>query len=171
MLYNIYRISHNQYKELNYIGSCKDLDNRKGCHKSVCYTENCHQFNYKLYQFIRNNNIDFDTLDFTVLKKTKMNEPKRLEQWYINKFNSIQNGLNDRNSYLSPKQKREYYNQNKEQMKERNKEYREVNRDQLKEYGKEYCKIPWTCIICNKTLTQGNKARHIRTIKHQNNLI
>ena len=156
MVYNIYRISHKDFCEVNYNGSTDDLDRRKIHHKSVCLNEKNGQYNLKLYQFIRNNNIDFDELDFTVLKQTKMNQPQRLEQWYINKFNSKDNGLNTYNAYLSPKQKQEYYNQNKEK-----------RQKQMKEYNK----LTWTCIICNKTLTKCHKSHHIRTIKHQNNVI
>ncbi|MEK6880604.1 MAG: hypothetical protein AABY22_13390 [Nanoarchaeota archaeon] len=163
MIHFIYRISHESYPILNYIGSCKDLDIRIMNHKYRCYNEKRIEYDYKLYQFIRGNNINFDELEFTMLKKTKMNEPKRLEQWYINKHNSIENGLNTNNAHTSPEYKRENKN-------EYNNEYYQKNIEQIKIYNKEYCKLTWNCILCNKTITKCNKSHHINSIKHQKNI-
>ena len=109
-----------------------------------------------------------------MLKKTKMNEPRRLEQWYINKHNSIENGLNTYNAHITLEQykkcQKDYREANIEQLNEYNRKYREANIEQLKEYKKEYNKITWTCILCHTTTTKHCKSRHIKSMKHQKNI-
>ena len=47
-------------------------------------------------------------------------------------------GVNSRCKMCVRKQKKEYYNQNKDEIKQQKKEYREQNKDKIKEYRKEY---------------------------------
>ena len=148
MIYIIYRITHEGYPILNYVGSCVDLDIRIMNHKSVCYNEKSEKYNFKLYKFVRNNEINFDTLEFTVLNTMDIEYPKISEQMYINFYNSIENGLNDRNAYTS----QEYKN------------------EQLNGYNKEYRKLTWNCIICGIITSKSGKSQHVRTKKHKRNV-
>ena len=63
-LITFYRITHRDFPELNYIGSTKDSQTRKYNHRSCCFNEISNRYNLKIYQFIRNNNINFDELQF-----------------------------------------------------------------------------------------------------------
>ena len=62
-----YKISHYNYPELVYIGSTKNYQRRRGRHKSDCYNETNSKFNTPFYQFIRNNNIVFEELEWNVI--------------------------------------------------------------------------------------------------------
>lgn len=51
MIHIIYRITHRDYPDDNYIGSCKDFDKRKINHKSRCYSaKSTKHYNIPLYQ-------------------------------------------------------------------------------------------------------------------------
>jgi len=57
---------------------------------------------------------------------------------------------------------KQYYEDNKDKIKEHIKKYREDNKDKIKERKSKKC----TC-ECGTIYIHGNKARHIKTIKHQ----
>ncbi len=94
-----------------------------------------------------------------------------LEQDWID---ILQPNLNQRKTFLTDEQRKqygkEYREDNKEQIKEYkkkyDKEYREDNKEQIKEYKKQ----PYLCLICNVSITQHSKARHERSNKHITNL-
>ena len=65
--------------------------------------------------------------------------------------------------------KKRYRENNKEKVKEIQKRYSENNKEKIKEYSeknkdkrKEWSNQPWTCGVCNKTITLTNKARHLK---------
>lgn len=139
-LITFYRI-----EDVNYVGSCIDLNERLKLHKSVCYNENVKGYNIKLYEFIRDNQLPFDELEFQVLMKRVMNsdEERRItEQGFVVFYNSKINGLNDRNAYTSPEEYKEKHNEiskrwkinNVEKNKEFNKIYNEKNKGRIKNW-------------------------------------
>jgi len=69
MEYTFYKISHAGYPELLYIGSIKDFQKRKIKHKSDCYNENLRTYNVQLYQFIRENNINYDSITIEIIER------------------------------------------------------------------------------------------------------
>ena len=88
----IYRI-----KECNYIGSCKDIEQRKISHS--CQSNTHHN---KLYDYIRNNNLKFDELIFEILEQKIFKDKiqlRKMEQHWINFYNSINYGCNSRTSF------------------------------------------------------------------------
>jgi hypothetical protein len=93
----IYRIN-----EVNYIGSTSDIQKREMTHNSVYNNKNDKNYNLKIYIKCRELNITFIKLD--IIKRTKMTNPKKLEQYYINKYDSINSGSNERNAYTTPKE-------------------------------------------------------------------
>src|SRR5690349_4530629 len=128
MIYTFYLISHPDYPELIYIGSTCNFKERKRAHKSHCYNEKSNQYNKKLYQFIRTNEILFDELVFEVLDEFECENretARKFEQIYIDQFEI---NLNEIRAYTDIKEWRKRY-------KELNKE---IIKDKSKKYKKEY---------------------------------
>jgi hypothetical protein len=156
MLYVFYLISHKLFPELIYVGSTNNLYKRKNNHKSSCFNQNSNNYNTLLYQFIRNNNINFDELQFEILDEFECDArgtATQFEQLFIDQFSMK---LNMKDAYTTKKDKeymddyrkknkehkretdKRYYENNKETILEQTKEYRKNNKEQLSEYFKEY---------------------------------
>lgn len=65
------------------------------------------------------------------------------------------------NKYIPRRTDKEYYEDNKEKINEKNKKYRENNKDKINEKFK--CQ-------CGCQYTKGNQARHFKSIKHHDYL-
>jgi len=85
------------------------------------------------------------------------NKPVILEQ---------QKAYREANKPVISEQKKVYYDANKDAILERHKAYYEANRDAILEKAKQ----PWFCEICNVNIRIGDKAKHLKTKKHQDNL-
>lgn len=98
MKYVIYKITCKC--GLNYIGSTTNFNNRIINHKCVCYNTNSNKkYDYKIYNHIRNccnwNDLNIQTIfSFEGDKLTK----QKVEKYFIDKFDSIDNGLNSKNT-------------------------------------------------------------------------
>ena len=90
-IYNIYLITCKC--GLNYVGKCKNLSKRNSEHKSNCYNQRRRHYNYNLYKHIREC-CDFNDITMEVLETVETCNSKYLENYYINFYNSIENGLN-----------------------------------------------------------------------------
>ena len=132
-----------------YIGSTKNIATRKYIHKSICYNDNVKEYNIKLYQFIRENG-GWDNFEMVEICKCDTDKLKEMEQYHID---FIKPSLNCNRSY-GIKDRTEYYI-----------EYEKEKRNSVKRA--ERSKIKFTC-ECGSTFRQYEKARHNRTIKHQN---
>ena len=82
----------------------------------------------------------------------------RQEGFYIRQIGTL-------NKIFSGRTKTEYRNDNKEHMLERDKEYRETNKEKIAKLNSE----KFMC-ECGSTYNRQKKAKHQRTIKHQNYL-
>ncbi len=145
-----YKIFHNDYQNLVYIGSTKNFNRRKIGHKTDCWNEKSINFNKKLYQFIRENNIDFNDLQWEILLEGECHIRFLIEDLFIQQYNSIEMGLNERkafntkqNYYTENKDKiteynLNYYNDNKEKLLEQNKMYYNKNKGKIIEHNKNY---------------------------------
>ena len=88
---------------------------------------------------------------------------KYYKEWYEKDKDRIKEKMKEYNIDNKDKLK-EYKDKNKDKIKEKNKEYREKNRDKIRDkFNKKY-----TC-ECGSTLSIGNKSKHEKTIKHQAN--
>ena len=82
------------------------------------------------------------------------------------------------NKRIENRTKEEYYEENKEEILEKNKEYKEENKEKIKEKNKEYYEEnkeeileknrayfnkKVNCPYCDKELSRGNLRRHIKT--------
>jgi hypothetical protein len=170
---------------LNYIGSTSNFSRRKWEHKSNIENNNT----IKLYQYVRFYNIKSDDIVFEVLAEIDTNIHLKLEQMFIDQFDSIKNGQNTIRSHRTEEERieqetkakhkweeenyQEYYQFNKDKILEKRKQYRSNNPEKMKEQyekhkekhkekRKEKRKEIVKCNICNISLTRGCLTRHIK---------
>jgi len=131
MVFYVYKI-----KDVNYIGSTDNIKKRTTNHKTSCYNKNSKDYNILVYQYIREKQIEIKLKILGVYKRKCNNKIKRLiEQFYINEYNSINDGLNSRNSFTNIKKyEKKYYQENREKAKL----YYEKNKERKKKYVKKY---------------------------------
>ena len=146
-------------KNINYIGSTNNIKTRTRLHNVACYNTNSNAYNFSIYKHIRE--ID-EKIELEILGVYKRECTKRIkllvEQFYINKYNSVNNGLNNNNAFGKDKKKlkqhwktyrqknlekikekdRKYYHNNKEKIKQKNKVWRKKNKDIIKNKCKIY---------------------------------
>ena len=107
--YTFYRITHKDYPLLNYIGSTKNFNKRKQYHKIDCINEKSVHYNLKLYLFIRNNDINFNELEFSIISQFNLKSNQhsfKHERFWIEKYDSINNGLNERLPFTTTDEKK-----------------------------------------------------------------
>jgi hypothetical protein len=169
-----------------YVGSTEDYNRRCSEHKSDCNNEHSKGYNLKVYKYIRANG-GFD--NFIIEQIIDCNvENKYIEEqrW----FELLQPTLNTNYPKRNKKQykidnkefyqqyNKQYYENNKQQISEQNKQYRIANKEHYQQYNKQYQidnkkkiaekgKIKIHC-ECDSKYIHQHKARHIKTIKHQN---
>ena len=135
----IYKIWKNGKDEV-YIGSTSNFKKRMLDHKRNCNNEKSKDYNYFIYQYIRQNE-GWDEFDKEIIYECDVEdkyEKLKIEGEYIKQFEKT---LNERNSYGCKDIKennKKYREKNKEKIKYINKEYYEQNKDKLKEEMKEY---------------------------------
>jgi len=154
MVFYIYKM-----KGINYIGSTNNIKTRTRLHNVACYNTNSRAYNFSIYKYIREKKMNIELEILGVYKRECTKRIKLLvEQFYINKYNSVNNGLNNNNAFGKDKKKikqhwknyrekhkekikekdRKYYHNNKEKCIKRNREYRKKNKDRIKKISKIY---------------------------------
>ena len=136
----IYMIKkQDDYDNLNvYIGSCCNFVRRKCKHKSTCYNPNQNHYNFKLYQYIRENDgwdywIMTKIIDYPCNSKSELNT---MERRYIDEYKSK---LNSNIPTRTMKEyKNQYRNDNKENIAQKKKEWYYDNREIIAEQRKKY---------------------------------
>jgi hypothetical protein len=156
-----------------YVGSTTDFSSRKTKHKHKCNDENAKEYNFKLYQTIREKG-GWDTWEMTPLEeydcKSKTQARIREEEWRI-KLNAT---LNAKKAYCSEEEIKAY---NKQYMTQ----YRQENAEEIKAYNKQYYQKHTEELKAKKTekfececggkYTYNSKTKHERTLKHQAYLV
>ena len=132
----------NTVDDTYYIGSTakKYLNNRLYDHK---YTANNELFrtNSNLYEHMRK--IGADKFDIELIEEYHCHSRQELwqrEEFFINLLKNEPNCLNMRRAFVSNEEnyKKKYYDQHKEEIKERKKQYYEQNKEELNEQRKQY---------------------------------
>jgi len=182
MSYKIYAIKSRSHPDLQYIGSTKQrIKKRLSGHCS----------DYKKYLNGNNNYVtSFDILkynDYYVeLYCNTGTDDKSDAHWFEGQIIRAETCVNKhipgrtvKEYYETNKDKikdinKEYYETNREYYKEYQKQYREQNQDRIKEYYetnkdriKEYNGHIYIC-ECGGRFTNQNRARHFKTKKHKN---
>lgn len=151
-----------------YVGSTKDFDRRKIQHKSCCNNESLFNYNYKIYNFIRNNG-GFDNFNFEVIEilncENKHKALNRERYWIENlksNLNTCKPTLDFEKRY---KYRQKWEDNNKEYYKEYHKEYYENNKDYILKRTKEYGSQIINC-ECGNILKRHSFTKHEKTAKH-----
>ena len=156
MKYIIYRIS---IADFIYIGSTKDLKQRKIRHKCECQSSDV-----KVYQMIRDNG-GWDKCEMVPIEEYECNNQlqarireEQLRIQYQANMNSIRAFRTEEEHKQDSKQ---YKIDNKEYLTIQNKQYYEDNKEKITQ--KHNCE-------CGLTYTHTHKSAHFKTKKHQNYL-
>ena len=141
----IYLIKHKLDEEWEnvYIGSTKNIKDRIRRHKFNCYNERHLKYNYKVYQYIRDNG-NWENFEFIILEECENDKLKRLEQSYMDVYKPTLNSYNANGMKLTNHEHKTSYNI-------RNKEKRNEKFD---------CE-------CGGRYSYSYKAKHFKTKKHQ----
>ena len=164
-----------------YIGSTTDFTNRKRSHKQSCSNEKLKKYNYKIYQTIREKG-GWNTWQMSPLEeykecKSQIEARIREEEWRV----KIQANLNSRKCFgaeTKQEYQKEYYQSNKEEIKEQQKQYQQDHKEEICERKKIYrnkhkeqlfekMKEKFEC-PCKSICRISDKARHEKSLKHQN---
>tara|TARA_Y100000015_G_scaffold6312_1_gene5775 strand:+ start:59 stop:637 length:579 start_codon:yes stop_codon:yes gene_type:complete len=169
-------------RSINYIGSTQtSLRKRLHAHCGACYNPNNKKYNMPVYKYIRKHNLGIELIPIKVLFLSSKSA-KMVEQYYIEQYNSIENGFNCVNAYRYNKKAKQatlaksWYERNKELSKARaNKRYKEKKGLILKQ-EKARRKKNWNkikarnsikkkCNLCGCSVNQYGMNRHQQTDK------
>ncbi len=181
-IYTFYRMTHPNHPEFNFVGSTMNLKTRKSQYKTEIKND-LHK--RKINEFIRSNNINFNEIIFEVLLECDTDIHLQIEQSFIDKFKSINEGLNNNMSF-NPDTKKIWYENNKdywikyrldnkEKLQEKYKKYYQENTDyfrnyynenkeNIKELHKNYYKNKVVCSECNNEFHRNYLKRHMKFI-------
>ena len=184
--YFVYKLFNPDYPEF-YVGSTKDMKARKRNHKTDCNNPNGPRYNFKVYEYIRSNG-GYDSWNYEILEHIRNSinvvELRNVERKYIEELKP------SLNIDIPNRTKKEWRQDNKEQILEYNKQYRQNNKEQIKENYKQYYENnrehfkqyyennresiaekrnqKFNCIVCGGKYTKKHKTTHFKSRKHQN---
>jgi hypothetical protein len=155
-----------------YIGSTKNFNRRRTSHKSRCNNENSNAYNYYVYQFVRANGgfnnwriIQLESVNYETRRDLEAHERRWIEQLKP-----------ELNKQIPTRTQEEYYENNKDKIKEYGKEQYENNKDKFKKKNKEYYEKKMKgkkvkCIYCDTQLSKSAIYYHNKTGRHIYNYI
>ena len=181
-----------------YVGSTTNLNKRRYQHKKDCHNCNNKSYNYYVYKFIREHG-SFDNWNVIKLEDypcESFEELTKRERYWFEELSATLNRCvpsRTKSEYKQDNQDKireydkQYREDNKDKMREYNKQYYQDNQDKIREYKKqnrykirEYKKqyveknrekrLKKNDCECGGTYTLVNKARHLKTTKHQDYL-
>ena len=127
----IYKIVCNDLTIVScYVGKTTDFIRRKSQHKHNCNTENCKEYNYNVYKFIRENG-GFNNWSMVMVQefvdcKSELEASQRERYWY----ETLNANLNKNVPAQTNNESKKIWDQkNPEKRQVSNKKYREKNRD------------------------------------------
>jgi hypothetical protein len=163
----------------SYIGSTCNFRKRKCDHKTCCNNEKDSHYNFHLYTFIRKNG-GWNNFEMWPIARVKCNDKIEKLMWerkYIERTKpslNYQFPLRTRKEYYEKEkehikeQRKQYRKDNKELIKEAEKQYREKNKEKISEYNKKYTedrRIKIKC-TCGSEIYKYKMNDHIKTKKH-----
>ena len=149
-------------KDLNitdcYVGSTTNFKHRKICHKSSCTNLNDKKYNFKIYEFIRDNG-GWNNWDLIMVEEFPCDNKLQLHKREREVIETLKATLNcDIPSRTQKEYKKQYYKDNNEKCKQ----YREANKEKFNE--------AIGCRICKIMVMKRNFKIHKKSKKHINNL-
>jgi len=162
MIYIIYKISIGGE---TYVGSTKDLRQRKAHHKNNCNNESSSKYNIKLYKHIREHG-GFDKCEIIPVEEYEC-ETKRAaecrEEYWRREYKAT---LNMKQAFTT-----------QEEVLQQKKEWRATNKEYIQAYnkmwGENHLELIQTQTMCpcGGTYMFKNKATHFRTKLHHNYML
>jgi hypothetical protein len=167
-----------------YVGSTTDFTRRKSEHKSHCNNTNSKNYNYFVYEFIRDNG-GWSNWNMIMIETYNCNtklECLARERYWIEQLKAELNSLipsrtqqeyQQQNKDKIDKYHQQYYQQNKIKIAEYHIQRYPQNKDKLIEYQHQYRiqnkdKINQKVDCnCGGKFTQAHKAQHLKTKLHQ----
>lgn len=170
-----------------YYGHTTNKINRKREHKYSCNNENSKNYNLKVYQVIRENN-GWDNWDFIIIEDypcQNVDEARLRERYWIELKQP------QLNFQIPSRTCEEWYNDNRNELLEKNKKYNKRNREKILEYQKKYYEDNKQKILekqkkyyeeneerisqkiiceCGSKIRSSEMSRHRKTQKHINYL-
>ena len=159
-----------------YVGSTTNLAKRRYRHKSNCNNLNSSKYNLNVYQFIRDHG-GFDNFEIIKLENfpcASFEELAKQERQWLEELGATLNKLVP--SRTTSEYKKQYYQDNQDKICEYGKQYHQQNRYKILERKKQRYEqnrekfLKKNDCECGGTYTLVNKARHLKTTKHQNYL-
>jgi hypothetical protein len=174
-------------KDLNikdcYVGHTTNFKNRKSQHKQSCINENSKEYNYNVYQFIRNNG-GWENWDMIIIEQINcenFNEACKIERKYLEEYKANLNKIVpirtqeeneqyfkkwcDKNIDKIKDNRKDYYINNSDKIKQCQKKYYEEHKEKIKENNKSMV----YCDCCKKEIGKNNSLKHFKTKNHINN--
>ena len=130
----IYKIINYDYPELVYVGSTTNFTKRKQQHKSHCVNINSSKYSRKLYASIRASG-GWETWNMIKICDYPCYDKREAELEEDRHMMELESNLNMRRASRSMKQ---YYEDNKENIKDKKKQYYEDNKENIKDKFKQY---------------------------------
>jgi hypothetical protein len=153
-----------------YVGSTTNFKRRMSGHKTNCNNEKSKEYNYPVYRFIRDTG-GFDNWSVVKIRDVCCKDKYDLVAEERKEFEKLGATLNNNYPVRSKKEyieenkeeirrkKKEYYEENKEEILENKKEYHKKNKERRKEYNKErYQKNKEEILEKNKEYKEKNKV-------------
>jgi len=129
-----------------YVGSSKNLRVRKSHHKNKCNTQNCKEYNYNVYRFIRDNG-GFDNWCLIQLEEVEYNTKAELHARERHFFELLNASLNKQvPNRTDAESKRHYAIEHRDEINE-------------KQRTKHNC-------VCGGKYTHCHRIQHFRSNKH-----
>lgn len=139
-----------------YVGHTTNFANRKSHHKKTCNNPNDKNYNISVYSFIREHG-GWNAWRMILIETKQCDNKLEALKWerrYIEELNA------NLNIKIPTRTNKEYYEDNKETIRQWNKEYKENNKEKIKESSKEYRKN-------NKQEIQQSKKEFYQNNKEQ----
>jgi hypothetical protein len=156
-----------------YVGSTTEFTKRKWNHKSDCTNINSKKYNFKVYQFIRDNVnwVNWSMILIEMFQCVNHLECLQRERYWCEHLNATLNSIvpsrteqeynvASRNHIIE--QKKQYRKDNRDHITEQKKRYNEQHREKIKHH-----KNTLIYYDCNCSYTRANKARHEQTNKQK----
>lgn len=147
-----------------YIGHTTELRKRRNCHKHRCNTEECSQYDYKVYKFIRDHG-GWDNWEVILIEAKPCEsslEACKHERFLIETYKASLNGN------IPTRTMSEWWKDRPEEKREQRDEYKHnwyIDNKERIQIQKHKTII---CEHCGSTYTVSNKARHEKTKQHMN---
>jgi len=116
-----------------YVGHTTNFTKRKGKHKHACCNENDRDYNFKVYQFIRENG-GWENWNMIQIEEHCCNNRREAEARERYWYEQLKANLN---TFYPARTFEEWVALNKAELKEYSKQYREANKEKKIQYDKE----------------------------------